>query len=639
MDRFVYLIAIVLVSAIRRLPISLCFRIGMVLGMVLYGIQPQYRRLARKNLRRAFGREMSSLEIRKLTRSHFRTLGANLLSALCMPAMSEKEILKTTTLEGMEILDEALAKGKGVVLAISHIGNWELFAQLAFLRKETRFGTVFQAIRNRYINDFINRDRSRLGVQTFDRRRGFAGPMKLLRGGGVVGVLVDQHAGDGGLWTPLFNNLASTSPLAATLALRAEAEILPVAITTVGIARWKVTIDPPLSVTGKDANELTCDINFTLENQIRRSPKDWFWVHERWKTPRPNFLMGSARRGMFLPPDVRLEPFRILVRSSNWLGDAVMSMPAVAALKRGRPDARITVLTPAKLRDLWVAMPEVDEILAIEPHEHIGQVAYKIRTKDYRVAVLFPNSLRAALEAFLGRVPRRVGYPGHARKWLVNQMVPVTGRSGPPKHHAERYLAMVRRAGGSGEATFRYRPPRITESRIIFGVCPGAEYGPAKRWPVEAFRAAMEEVSRHVDCHWVVVGVAKDRALAGELIKGFTGSVEDLTGKTSLRELMRRMRYFTALLTNDTGTMHLAAYLGLPSVAVFGSTEPALTSPLGDFHRVLRHQVECSPCFLRNCPLDFRCMQGVKPEQAAEAVLDIARKNPLFAEKELTRAV
>ena len=159
----------------------------------------------------------------------------------------------------------------------------------------------------------------------------------------------------------------------------------------------------------------------------------------------------------------------------------------------------------------------------------------------------------------------------------------------------------------------------------MLGVCPGAEYGPAKRWPAERFRKTMQLVSEKLPCSWVVVGTENDRTVADEILRGFEGSAENLAGKTSLDELMKRLSSFRALLTNDTGTMHLADALGIPLVAVFGSTEPRLTGPRSPTSTILRHQVECSPCFLRECPLDFRCMHAVAPEEAAQAMLALVK--------------
>jgi heptosyltransferase-2 len=622
-DKLVYYLALSVVTVIRHLPLGVCFVLGKGIGALLWLILPGYRKLARENIRTTIG-DTKEASAGRLAFRHFMTLGANAVCAFKLPALTPKQIDRVARIDGLDNIRKNIAKGRGVLIAINHIGNWELYAQLIYRVPESRFGTVYQALRNKLIDDLINGDRRRQGVLTFDRKKGFNGAIALLREPGVAGVLVDQNAGDGGMWTPFFNRLSSTSTLAATLAMRTDAAVVPIAIYTVGFAKWRVVVSEELPWQADQPEKLTADINDALEAQIRTSPADWFWVHNRWKMPWPNFLTASQRRGTYIPPDYpieKLRPFRIVVRSPNWLGDAVMSLSAARAFKLGRPDARLSILTPAKLAGLWKHVPEVDEVITFEPKESIFSVAAKLRGK-FEVAVLFPNSLRSALEVWLAGIPRRVGYKGHRRAKLLNQIIPEPKKKKAPKpeHHANRYWRIAERCGAV-EVPQPLQTTTPDPTKITIGVCPGAEYGPAKRWPTESFRQAMELVSREISCRWVIVGTAADAPLAEELKANFPGEVEDLTGKTSLEELIAKLRTLDALLTNDTGTMHLADFLGVPLVAIFGSTEPILTGPKSPDAIVLRHQVECSPCFLRECPIDFRCMAAISPEEAATSLL------------------
>ncbi len=553
----------------------------------------------------------------------------------------------------MEIIRAALERGKGVVLIISHIGNWELFAQLCQFLPEYRWGTVYQPLGNRFIEAHIQRMRRKVAL--FSRKSGFNAPTAFLRAGGALGVLVDQHAGDGGVWTPFFGRLASTSPLAALLALRTEAELVPLAVHTAGVARWRVVISPPVpraEADGKPATteSLTARINQVLEAQISHTPADWFWVHNRWKTPRPKFLLSTYRRGIALPPGMSgetLKPFRILVRSTNWLGDAVMTIPAIQAIARGRPDARVTVLGPEKLADLFAVVPGVAEVISIPRGTGVFGVAARVRRAGpFDAAVVLPNSWRAGLEVFLAGVPRRVGYAGHRRGWLLNQVVaeppdafkaagiePDTVLRNAPErpHQSRRYAHLAREIGAAEVAVFGAAPtgtapvPVARGGWLRIGLCPGAEYGPTKRWFPERFAEAARLVAAERACQWVLFGVAKDLPLGEPVIQALGDRCENLIGKTTLAELIAALRGCHAVLTNDTGTMHLAAWLGVPTAAVFGSTDPTLTGPLAPPERVriLRHQVECSPCFLKECPLDLRCMQAVSAAEVARAVMSL----------------
>ena len=331
---------------------------------------------------------------------------------------------------------------------------------------------------------------------------------------------------------------------------------------------------------------------------------------------------------------------RIVIRSSNWLGDAVMSVPAVRALKRGNPGAHIAVLTPEKLADVWRLVAEVDEVIVFPAARgivsgvlNIFRVAKLIRGGGFTDGVIFPNSLRTALEMWLARIPRRTGYAGHGRRafFLSNVLreedaVPATA---PRRHQVHDWLRLAEFLGANVEtdASFGFPDASAKTMRapgvpLKIAVCAGAEYGAAKRWLPERFAEVIQEVGRDATCLWQLVGVAKDRAVAAEIAKHCEdqANVENLCGETTLAQLIGIMRECDALLTNDTGTMHLAALLGVPAVAIFGSTEPALTRPLGSGHAVIRKRVECSPCFLRECPIDFRCMKEVEADTVAAAL-------------------
>jgi heptosyltransferase-2 len=620
----VYLAVIGLLAVLERLPLNFVFRLGGLLGLAAWAILPKYRALARRNLRIAFGEEMNEREIRKTACRHFQTFGANILCVPRLAKLPKDMVLARVEILGFHHLREALDRKKGAITAINHIGNWELYAHLVGCAGGSQVGTIFQAQRNKYLNRLIDRNRRRLGLLTFDRKRGYLNAIDLLESGGVLAVLIDQHAGESGIWTPLFNKLASTSPLAAMLAKRAGVPLLSVAIHTTGTARWRCTMEPPIETAGLDVAELTLRLNQVLERQTKASPPDWFWLHDRWKTMYPRFLDRKWKRGCHLPGGAKnLQPFKILIRSSNWLGDAVMGIPAVEACKAGRPDAHVTVLSPEKLAPLWRRVGAVDEVIAIKPGETPRRLAKRIGRK-FDVAILFPNSLRAALEARAMRVPRIVGYPGHWRRRLLDQVPRHSPKS--HGHQANSFLKLVEYCGATMPAngTAFAQKQKNTGSRAPrIGVCPGAEYGPAKRWPAERFAAAMREVGQSTSADWVIFGVAGDAPTADEIERACPFAVRNLAGKTTLDQLMDELSACDVLLTNDTGTMHLAAFLGVPTVAIFGSTEPALTAPLGDFHRILRHKVECSPCFKRECPIDFRCMTRIEPAEAAAALREV----------------
>jgi heptosyltransferase-2 len=631
LDYLVYLIYRTGFALIALLPLRAAFSLGNALGFCAWLVAGKYRRLGFHNIDLAFGEEKSTSEKRQLVRSHFQRLGANLLSGLKLASMPLEKARSNVRVENPEAAHRELRAGRPIVIILSHIGNWELYAQmfpavLGYIRNST----IFQPLKNRYIDKHVRELRGRAGVETFDRNAGFHKVIELLRGGGGVGILGDQHAGDQGLWVPFFGKLASTTSLPALLAKRTGAAVLGTAIYTDGPGRWRMSFDDRIDAPGDSIEEITAKANAMLEKQTRAAPEDGFWLHNRWKTPRPNFLLIGYKRGTYLPKNVpaeKLKPFRILIRSSNWLGDAVMSVPAVRAIKKGRPDAHVTILAPEKIAPVWKLIPEVDEVLSLPSKSLFGAMHAVRRKPSFDVAILFPNSLRSALEGLL--VPRKVGYRGHARAWLLNQIVREARKPGPPEHHALRFLRIADDCGAAVDLTAlpKFDLPQTSnlKRQSSLGLCPGAEYGPAKRWLPERFTEVAAMVSNGSNAKWILFGTKNDSELGETIATALGDKCVNRIGQTTLEELISELRNCRALLTNDTGTMHLAALLGVRVVAIFGSTEPQLTGPLGDGHVIVRHHVECSPCFLRECPIDFRCMKEVTTQEVVNAMMSILR--------------
>jgi heptosyltransferase-2 len=366
-------------------------------------------------------------------------------------------------------------------------------------------------------------------------------------------------------------------------------------------------------------------------------------------------------------------PRNILVRGVNWLGDAVMALPALQRLREAHPRARLTLLTPQKLNGLWTGSPFLDGSLVFSREETLWSVARRIRAGGYDLGLILPNSPRSALELRLGGVQRRIGYGTGWRGMLLTDAVPrgpgfapmrrrgaaeirrlvETGlASAPPPagaHQLHHYLRLAAAAGAAPDLVapfIRIAGQEMKETREalgipedsaavpVLGLNAGAEYGPAKRWPAEHFVAAAREVRRRTGCVWVLFGGPNETGLAGEIERALRAEtpgppdrmVVNLAGRTSLRQLAAALRCCRLLLTNDTGPMHLAAAVGTRVVALFGSTSPELTGPglPGDpRHTLLRTEVPCRPCFRRECPIDLRCLRGLSPAAVVEAALAV----------------
>src|SRR6476469_10027943 len=450
-DFVVYLLYRAGAAVVAELPLPFLFGFVQFLGVCAWMFSGKYRRLATRNLEIAFANEKSPRELRQLVRGHFQRLGANLLSSAKLTQMPPEEILERVEVENIESMAREFRAQVPVVLVLSHLGTWEVFAQLmpkfvGFVRN----ASVYQGLGNRFIDKHVRRTRSQTELELFDRHDGFEPVIDLLRSGGGVGVLSDQHTGDHGVWTPFFGRLASTSPLPALLAKRTRAAMIAAGVYTTGRARWRMVFTERFDEAGASVAVLTSKINRVIEEQIRRAPEDWFWVHNRWKTPEPNFLLAHYKRGIYLPPGFSagdLKPFRILIRSSNLLGDAVMSVPAVRAIKDGHPDVHVTIAAPDKIAPMWKLISEVNAIIPL-PDTSLPSVVKLLKQQmPFDVAILFPNSLRVALESWLSGIARTVRYQGHWRSWLVNQIVREPRKPGPPEHHSLRFIRIARECG------------------------------------------------------------------------------------------------------------------------------------------------------------------------------------------------
>ena len=296
---------------------------------------------------------------------------------------------------------------------------------------------------------------------------------------------------------------------------------------------------------------------------------------------------------------------RVLVVAPNWIGDALMAQPLLARLR-----GEIDVIAPEWVAPVMRRMPEVSTVIAT-PFVH-GPLQLRARwklsrtLKGYDQAYVLPNSWKSALIPFFAGIPRRTGYVGEARYGLLNDTRKATGAS-----MAAHYAALAG-DGPLSQPRIRVSAAEVEEVKRKFGLigryavlAPGAEYGPAKRWPYFA------ELSQKLRVPVVVLGSAKDSQ------PGIGGM--DLTGKTTLDEAIVLIAGADFVVSNDSGLMHVAAATGRPQVALFGSSSPEHTPPQSSAARILWLRIECSPCYQRECPLGhFRCMK----EMGVEMVLD-----------------
>jgi heptosyltransferase-2 len=342
-------------------------------------------------------------------------------------------------------------------------------------------------------------------------------------------------------------------------------------------------------------------------------------------------------------------PNKIMVRATNWIGDAVMSLPAIEALHARFPNSEIVLLSKPWVSEVYSNHPAVSrQIIYDADGEHRGTRGFRklvgaLRAERFDAAILLQNAFHAAWMAWCARIPVRIGYSRDGRSALLTEAVaaPAPAAYG---HQVYYYLQLLFRA------RIIEKPQPVQEIRLyvaeserkwalkqlhslglggprfLLGISPGAAFGAAKRWLPSYYADLADRLIGALGADVLIFGSRAERPLAEAVARAMEHTPVLVAGETTLREFMALLARCQLVITNDSGPMHLSAALGLPTVAIFGSTDERATGPVGVRARVVKHPVECSPCGLRECPVDFRCMTGLPVDEVYKAALESVKK-------------
>lgn len=343
------------------------------------------------------------------------------------------------------------------------------------------------------------------------------------------------------------------------------------------------------------------------------------------------------------------QPKRILVRGTNWVGDAVMNLPTLGALHQACPQAEIDVLARPWVAAIYQGLPFVSQVRLLEVdgrHRHPWgrlRVAAELRPDGYDWAVLLQNAIEAAIIARWAGIPVRIGFNSDCRGFLLTHSVK-RAKHMRRAHETSYYLWMLRAAGllASDPPTGGVRPvlgvtpedaawaegflaeQGLDAGRRLVGMAPGAAFGPAKCWPAERYAWTADLLHNQGTGAVLLFGSRSERtAVRAVQAQVRRARVIDLAGKTGLGQALALLARLDLLITNDSGLMHAAAALGTPTLAVFGSTNPLATGPLGRAVRIVHHPVECGPCKKPLCPTDLRCLTAIAADEVAQAGLEL----------------
>ena len=338
-------------------------------------------------------------------------------------------------------------------------------------------------------------------------------------------------------------------------------------------------------------------------------------------------------------------PKKIMVRATNWIGDAVMSLPAVEALRARFPSCEIVLVAKPWVSELYWNHPAVSRQIVYDAEgEHWGaggfwKLVQKLRSERFDAAILLQNAFQAAWMAWRAGIPVRIGYARDGRSSLLSEAVEVPPRAAYG-HQAYYYLQLLFLSGLIEKpqpveevhlhlveserrwAVEQLQTMGLSGKRFLVGVCPGASFGAAKRWLPDRYAKLADRLIDALGADVLIFGSLSEIPLAETVARAMGHTPVLVAGKTTLREFMALLAKCHLVITNDSGPMHLAAGLHLPLLAIFGSTNEHATGPLGNQVRLIKHPVECSPCGLRQCPIDFRCMTGVSVDDVYKAALE-----------------
>lgn len=580
---------------VARMPEPLLRVLAAALGDAIFFLLPRRRRLVLSNLHHAFPEKPPAWH-RRVGRASCRRLFETGLLSLATPFLGPGRYRKIISASPalLAAYEQHRTAPAATLICSPHLAYWEAQTAEPLIVPGTfpEFGIIFRPLDNPAANAFVKNSRERFGMKLLSRKEGFAEALKILRRAGFVGVLFDQNAGMQGALTTLFGRVCSTTELPGLMAEKFDARVYGIFPRRLGFWRVEISVDRIPGPSTSDA--VTISLNRWLEALLRSDDNlcaSWLWAHDRWRNqdvPEKRFRLEAKRdllaadlaaRGL----DTLPRRTRVFVRLPNWLGDVVMAVPLLRALRVSRPDAELTLLAKKQFLPLLESWAVADRVQALPPRG-IGYWLHfwKLRAEFPDVWLLFTNSFRGDLEAWLSGCPQRFGLvrTGKVRPLLSHAYRVPADFDERTHNQLELWENFLRHFGlhapPDRTALSTFNPQPSTHQPI--GLIPGSENNPEKRWPVAHWRTLIEAFPAE---RFVLFGTAADAPIADAVAAGFDPTrVENLAGRTDLPAFADRLRACRLLVTNDTGGMHLANAIGVPLIALFGPTNPTRTGPV-----------------------------------------------------------
>ena len=571
------------------LPFQVLEKVTHLLGNLLILIPNKRKRIILSNLKYAFPEweHERILDTGRISAARMFELGFFSLTYPFFSNDQKKRVLLIDHHAELKLKD-LKKQNKPVVMLVPHVCLFEALAVSPFFRPRNgkRFGAIYRPNRNPSIDRWIKESRLSINIDVFSRDSALWKSKDYLKDGNWLAVLFDQNSGIQGCHGYFLNRFASITTMPDLFVKSAKAKVVFAFPRRISFFKTKLEI----TELNKSTESYSFSAHSILEKLITNSSNglpEWLWVHERWKTQVKYQFHLRQRHKREHMPDVVPRTTKFWIRMPNWLGDVVMVFPLLDAIRRGRPDASITVFAKKEFEDILKNLKTVDDFKPI-PGGRFGQRLTKL--KEYRaefpsLILNFANSFRSDLECFLIGATRRYGltFPGRHRPFLTHSFRYDESVDGSLKelHQVKLWEKFLQYFGLIQELNFDPIDLTTKRSPNKIGILPGSANNPSKRWPISNWKKLIELLlNENESLQIFLYGSCGESLLAKEILEGFSKTrVINKCGETNLRQLAEELGSCSKVIGNDSGGMHLSNAVGTPSVVLFGPTNPTVTSP------------------------------------------------------------
>ena len=612
----IFVVSLFFIKLIGRLsaasPVWLVRGLCVVLGRVIGLCAGARRHMTLKNLHHAFPEESEQWR-RKV---YYEACARVVEMALFLPA--SRYFSQQRLDHVLDVDDQVRAccerymsgdrQGRPVVVLLPHMTMSEAASLMPhYLPSLPTMHVVFRPLNQPKLNQWVEETRARFGTRQLSRRAGYNDAMAALRRGEGVALLFDQDASRRGATSLFMGRVASLTDLPGLMALRFDADVHLLLLERTQF--WQAKLSLQELPKCETSTEVVIRAHNLLEQYLRRNSHtaaDWLWMHNRWghqTSAGKRFKLASKRMELAqtnaINGDVETpRKTRLWVRMPNWLGDVVMALPLLRAIRKARPDFEITLIGKAAFQPLFERLDAGEHFIPL-PNKGRGyfKYFYQLRRDYPDTYLLFTNSTRSDLEAFLTRCPQRMGMtrPGKKRPLLTDSYLLPAEINEVTQHQTHVWELMLQSYGLVEPLDTAPLPRQTPAGRPQVAMICGTENAPEKRWPISHWRALIEQLLAAVpEVEIVLYGTSADRAITDQVADGFPeGAIQNLAGKTDLAAFCDGLQQCHAVVCNDTGGMHLANMMGTPVVVVFGPTNPVRTGPIFDAPKHILQPEDC----------------------------------------------